>query len=176
MTHQQDYDGYLYGWRKGEITGLTWDKVDWNQGVLRLDPGETKNDQVREIYLNEECLRDITLLFATRRNCRYIFHRHGQKIGNFRKAWHTACKKVGISGRIFHDLRRTAVLNPIRSGVPERVAMQITGHRTRAVFDRYNIVSREDLRKATERLDNYVSNYVGPKMVAGETGQLTASA
>ena len=176
MTHQQDYDGYLYGWHKGEVTGLTWDKADWNQGVLRLDPGETKNDQAREIYLNEECLRDITLLFATRRNCRYIFHRHGQKIGNFRKAWHTACKKVGISGRIFHDLRRTAVLNPIRSGVPERVAMQITGHRTSAVFDRYNIVSREDLRKATERLDNYVSNYVGPKMVAGETGQLTASA
>ena len=76
----------------------------------------------------------------------------GERRVNFRKAWLTACRKAGVPGRLTHDFRRMAARNMVRDGTPERVAMMITGHLTRSVFDRYNIVSGGDLRDAAQRM------------------------
>jgi integrase len=96
---------------------------------------------------------------------RYVFcyvtgEKAGKRIteGGFNKAWRKARVAAGCPGRIPHDFRRTAVRNLVRAGVPERVAMQLTGHKTRAVFERYNIVSSGDLRDAARRLDTYAGN------------------
>jgi integrase len=161
---------YHTGWRLGEIRNLTWDKVDLKQGIIRLDPGETKNEEARTIYLNDDLSKEIKALHSNRRlGCPYIFHFDGKPIGEFRKSWKTACREAGLKGKLFHDFRRTGVRNMIRAGVPERVAMKISGHRTRSVFDRYNIVSDQDLKEAAKRQQEYINSQAskgdGYKMV-----------
>lgn len=153
---------YLTGWRvPSEVLPLQWRQVDFAAGTVRLDAGTTKNDEARTFPLTAE-LR--TLLEAQRavtdavqrklgRIIPHVFHRKGKPIKSFRKAWARACTDAALAGRIPHDFRRSAVRNLVRAGIPERVAMTMSGHKTRSVFERYNIVSEGDLREAAKRLD-----------------------
>src|SRR5438093_1831698 len=81
--------------------------------------------------------------------------RRGDQIKDFRKAWKAACEAAGVPGRLRHDFRRTAVRNMERNGVSRSTATKLTGHKTEAVYRRYAIVSDQDLREASLRLDGH---------------------
>lgn len=150
--------GYLTGWRRGEILSLEWRDVDRAAGVIRLRPELSKTREGRVLVLSAPMRELIERRWRKRfLGCPLVFHRDRFSLEhNFEPPWRRACKAAGLSDRLFHDLRRTAVRNMIRAGIPERVAMQMSGHKTRSVFDRYNIVSETDLRQAAERLAAYV--------------------
>jgi integrase len=170
VAHLPDYlkdfarFGYLSGWRKGEIARLEWRDVDRHAQVIRLRPEVSKTHDGRVLVLDGELWALIERRWVVQglatpegdRLVRWVFHRKGYPIGDIRKAWKTACRKAGVPDRLFHDLRRTSVRNMVRAGVPERVAMEVSGHRTRNIFDRYNIVNEEDLREAIRRTQAYL--------------------
>jgi integrase len=109
------------------------------------------------------------------RNCPYIFHRNGARIRAFRKAWENACAAAGVPGKIPHDCRRTAVRNLVRAGVSERTAMHITGHKTRSVFDRYDIVNEADLRTAMGQLADAAGTEKGQSARSGRVSRFPVS-
>ena len=134
--------------------------------VIRLDPDRSKTRTGRLLPMSQPLREVLQRRVAARRlDCLMVFHRDGEELVDFRKAWAAACKLAGLPGKRLHDCRRTAARNLIRSGTPERVAMQLTGHKTRSVFDRYNIVSESDLRAGVDRLAAYVKKLPNETLV-----------
>lgn len=149
--------GYLTGWRRNEIASLTWSDVE--DGLIRLRGENSKNREPRCVVIAGELIS----LIERRKKDRLangvltdlVFHRDGAPVAEMRKSWASACDKAGVPGRLFHDLRRTAVRNMVRSGVPQSVAMKISGHKTASMFRRYDIASESDLRAAMESVQRY---------------------
>jgi integrase len=145
----------LTGWRVSEAVGLTWDAVDWEGGVLRLRGSQTKSGRPRAFpfSLAPELKQLLDAQWAARDGL-FVFHRQGHRIGNFRGVWLSACKRAGLDGRLVHDLRRTAARDYRRAGVSEGEIMDLCGWRTRAMFDRYNIIDEQDLATAVAKRFN----------------------
>lgn len=146
--------GYTYGWRVSELVGLRVEQVNVVDGTIRLNPGETKNDDARVVKMSTSVKLLLTALIADKSATDYVFTRDEGRVKDFRGAWETVTTAAGTPDLLFHDLRRTAVRNMVRAGIPERVAMAISGHKTRAVFERYNIVSERDLDDAVRKLED----------------------
>ena len=154
---------YYTGWRMAsEILTLQWHQIDRVAGIIRLEPGTTKNTEGRTFQYRElvEVTAAVEALWARHEALMakgiiapHLFCRGGgQPIKSLYKRWDQACTAAGCPGRIPHDMRRTAVRNLNRAGVPETVAMKITGHKTRSILDRYDITSEEDLAEAARKL------------------------
>ena len=152
---------YYSGWRKQEILGLTWEEIDEAGGVIRLSPARSKTLVGRILPISQP----IAEALARRRARRdpvspLVFHRDGIPVRRWRTAWRTACQAAGVPTRFLHDCRRTAARNLIRASVPERVAMLLTGHKSRAIFDRYNIIHEQELLDAGDQLVAYLAQQV----------------
>src|SRR5262245_52062457 len=138
---------YVTGWRiPSEVLTLEWRQVDRVAGEVRLEPGTTKNQAGRVFPFTDTLRTLVDALWAEHEAlrkagtvCRFVFHRRGKPIKDFRAAWAQACTDAGLPGRIPHDLRRLEVRNLERRGLSRSVAMQLTGHRTAAVYARYAI-------------------------------------
>ena len=144
--------------RFGQTLMSRLEGIDLERRLLRLEPGTTKNNQGRLIPL----VKNVTEAHWQWKQqtlhrypaCPWVCHFRGERLQRVPKTvWQKVCDQVGLKGKLFHDLRRTAVRNMVRAGISERVAMTISGHKTRSVFDRYDIVSEADLRSAKFLLD-----------------------
>ncbi|HEY3929829.1 MAG TPA: tyrosine-type recombinase/integrase [Candidatus Koribacter sp.] len=145
-----------YGWRRSELLSLRVRQVDLLAKTIRLEPGTTKNKEGREVTMTQAVLALISQCVSEKGPDDFVFTREKKvKVKTFLKTWKDACKAAGVTGLLFHDLRRTAARNLRNAGVAEGVIMKIGGWRTRSVFERYAIVSQSDIRDALRRLDSH---------------------
>jgi integrase len=164
--------GFLTGWRKGSIKSLRWADVGEDVIYLRAENSKTRKPEtmplegeLREIIERRRAAQTIEDKVGNQRFAEFVFHHNGLPVGDFRKAWATACKKAGVPNRLFHDLRRTASRNLIAAGVPQAVAMKITGHRTDSMFRRYAIVNEDQKREALAKTQQHLAASAGRKVV-----------
>jgi integrase len=144
---------YHTGARKGEIRSIQRDRIDLKAKRIHLPGRTTKNRKPRYLPIYGDMEAELDMAIASGdRGCPLLVQDKGQPVFDFEKAWATACDLGGVPHALFHDLRRTALTNMIEAGLSEKEAMEISGHKTRAVFDRYHIVSERRMRQNAEKL------------------------
>ncbi len=148
--------GYHCGCRLGELRKLRWDQVDVESGEIRIERRQAKGKKSRVLPIYGDLAEWLEWQRERRvAGCDLVFHWQGKPLGSHLKGWATACTSAGLDGLHFHDLRRSAVRNMERARVARNVAMSISGHRTEAVYRRYDIVSETDLKAAGKKLAEY---------------------
>ena len=149
--------GYHLGMRRGEILTLRWDQVDWKENLIRLEKKQTKGKQARVAPLYGELRAWLEMAYAARQgDCPFIVSWKGAGISQVKTAWNKARERANVPTLLVHDLRRTAVRNMIRAGIPEKQAMRISGHKSRSMFDRYDITDERDIQIAGQKLARYL--------------------
>ncbi len=182
---------YAYGWREDELLALRVGQLDLLGKIIDL--GETKNGDQRMIHMTEHVFQCLVRCVAGKKSDDFVFTRDdGSRIKDFRQAWWNACIRAGLGrfecrdcgsnvsegrkcttceskkkakyiGLKFHDLRRTGIRNMSREGIPEKVGMLISGHKTDSVYRRYNIVDMEVLKTATTKIEEHQRKIVEAK-------------
>ena len=160
---------YVTGWRvQSEVLPLEWRHVDRKVGEVRLEPGTTKNQAGPSVSVHRCAARALGRPVGRARGAREGGHDLPVRVPAERErdqrlsgAWTKACTAAGYPGKIAHDLRRSAVRNMERAGLSRSVAMQLTGHKTEAVYRRYAITSEADLREGVSRLNSRGNPSVG---------------
>jgi len=155
--------GYHTGLRKAKVLGLRIDQFDLKAKKIYMqnETGQTTKHVAEALPIYGEMEAFVVAHIERTRlelpNCHWFCHRKdGNPVMEIRPSWDDAAKAAGMPGLLFHDLRRSAVRNMERAGVPRSVAMKISGHKTESVYRRYDIVSERDIDMAGEKLGEYL--------------------
>jgi integrase len=152
---------YHLGMRTGELLALKRDWVDLREGLIYVNGRVTKNKKPKLAPIYGEMGPWLEMALGRAKiaapSGKLLFTwEDGRPIRDFRAAWDKACTAAGLPGLLFHDLRRTAVRNMIRAGVPEKTAMAVSGHKTASMLWRYNILDARDIQEAGRRTERYL--------------------
>ncbi|RJQ70865.1 MAG: site-specific integrase [Desulfobacteraceae bacterium] len=153
---------YWTGMRKGEITALTWDKIDMKGRMIRLEAADTKEGKAKSVPM-ATIVYEVLKAIVRALHDSHVFMYYGKPITrNFSQGLKSACKKAGIEwgrdvkgGFIFHDLRHSFITDMRRAGVDRTVRMAITGHAIRDMDQRYDVVEDSDKLVAIRQLEVY---------------------
>jgi integrase len=171
IPYMKGYAAYSFGFRKGELLNLRVRQVDLMERLIQLEEGTTKNNEARKVFMTEEVFQLMRECVRDKKPEGFVFTREsGERVVDPRDEWYSLCVSSGLgkyelakrrngkeyqrhSGLNLHDFRRSAIRNMTRRGVNDTTAMKISGHKTRSVFMRYNIVDERDLAEAARKIE-----------------------
>jgi integrase len=158
---------YAFGFREAELVSMRVRQIDLCERTIRLRSLTTKNEEPRAIKMTEEVYQLLAMSISGKGPLDRVFTRaSGKPVRDFRETWIKLTESAKLPGLLLHDFRCSAVRNMIRRGVPQVVAMRISGHKTMAVFNRYNIVDETDLVDAAKKIENGRENSLSTAQVA----------
>lgn len=146
---------YAYGLRRRELLDLRVFQIDLADGIIRLDDDDTKNGCGRAIAMTPEVRTLLAACCEGKKPDAYAFSRDAcgtDPIKDFRVSWRRLFEAARLPLKLFHDNRRSAIRNMVRSGVDTTVAMKISGHKCDSVFRRYRIMDESDLHLAAQKI------------------------
>ena len=155
---------FYTGMRRGEILSLTWDKIDLDRRVIRLEAEDTKDGEPRRVPIMRKLVGVLSRIPRAIHD-NHVFLYKGKPVKSIKTGFIRVCKDAGVDygrfekgGFIFHDLRHCFNTYMRKAGVAQSVIMEITGHSKRTMFDRYNTIDLEDLHQAIDQFEAYLAN------------------